>query len=63
MDPLSEVRQSARFQGARALRSGAEAIVRIAERASHESDAAFSAFKRESGTPPAAWRRQAAPAG
>jgi len=48
---------------ARALRSGAEAIVRIAERAGYESDAAFSrAFKREFGMPPAAWRRRAAPA-
>ena len=46
---------------ARALRSGAEAIVRIAERAGYESDAAFSrAFKREFGMPPAAWRRRAA---
>jgi len=45
---------------ARALRSGAEAIVRIAERAGYESDAAFSrAFKREFGMPPAAWRRRA----
>ena len=49
---------------ARALRSGAEAIVRIAERAGYESDAAFSrAFKREFGMPPAAWRRRAVPAG
>ena len=46
---------------ARAQRSGAEAIVRIAERAGYESDAAFSrAFKREFGMPPAAWRRRAA---
>ncbi len=37
-----------------------EAIVRIAERAGYESDAAFSrAFKREFGMPPAAWRRRA----
>jgi len=46
---------------AQALRSGREAIMRIAERAGYESEAAFSrAFKREFGTPPAAWRNQAA---
>ncbi|HYS12498.1 MAG TPA: AraC family transcriptional regulator [Burkholderiaceae bacterium] len=43
---------------ARTLRSGPEAIVRVAERAGYESEAAFSrAFKREFGMPPAAWRR------
>jgi AraC-like DNA-binding protein len=41
-----------------ALRSGADAIVRVAERSGYESEAAFSrAFKREFGMPPAAWRR------
>ena len=45
---------------ARALRSGAEAVNRIAERYGYESEAAFNrAFKREFGMPPAAWRRQA----
>jgi AraC-like DNA-binding protein len=43
---------------AQALRSGSEAIVRIATRSGYESEAAFSrAFKREFGVPPAAWRR------
>ena len=45
---------------ARALRSGAETVNRIAERYGYESEAAFNrAFKREFGMPPAAWRRQA----
>jgi AraC-like DNA-binding protein len=45
---------------ARALRSGAEAIVRVAERAGYDSGAAFSrAFQREFGMPPARWRRRA----
>jgi len=40
------------------LRSGTEPMVRIAERSGYESEAAFNrAFKREFGTPPAAWRR------
>jgi AraC-like DNA-binding protein len=43
---------------ARELRSGGDPISRIAERSGYESEAAFSrAFKREFGTPPAAWRR------
>jgi AraC-like DNA-binding protein len=43
---------------ARALRSGSDAIARIAERSGYESEAAFNrAFKREFGVPPAAWRR------
>ncbi|MGZ5650016.1 MAG: AraC family transcriptional regulator [Usitatibacter sp.] len=43
---------------AQTLRSGGEAIGRVAERAGYESEAAFSrAFKREFGTPPAAWRK------
>ncbi|MEN6539458.1 MAG: AraC family transcriptional regulator [Mizugakiibacter sp.] len=43
---------------AKALRSGPEAIGRIAERCGYESEAAFNrAFKREFGVPPAAWRR------
>lgn len=46
---------------AQALRSGGDAIVRVAERSGYESEAAFSrAFKREFGTPPAAWRKAAA---
>ena len=43
------------------LRSGREAIVRVAERSGYESEAAFNrAFKREFGMPPAGWRRAAA---
>lgn len=43
---------------AQMLRSGAEAIGRVAERIGYESDAAFSrAFKREFGMPPATWRK------
>jgi AraC-like DNA-binding protein len=43
---------------ARTLRSGGEAIARVAQRSGYESEAAFSrAFKREFGMPPAAWRR------
>jgi AraC family transcriptional regulator, alkane utilization regulator len=43
---------------ARALRSGSDAVARIAERSGYESEAAFNrAFKREFGVPPAAWRR------
>src|SRR4051812_10626249 len=46
---------------AQALRSGAEAIARVAERSGYESEAAFSrAFKREFGMPPAAWRKAGA---
>jgi AraC-like DNA-binding protein len=45
---------------AQALRSGSDAIVRVAERSGYESEAAFNrAFKREFGMPPAAWRRAA----
>ena len=45
---------------AQALRSGRDAIVRVAERSGYESEAAFSrAFKREFGMPPAAWRKAA----
>jgi AraC-like DNA-binding protein len=44
---------------AQALRAGNEPIVRIAERCGYESEAAFNrAFKREFGSPPAAWRKQ-----
>lgn len=43
---------------AQMLRSGREAIARVAERSGYESEAAFSrAFKREFGMPPAAWRK------
>ena len=46
----------------RALRSGRDSIIRIAERSGYESEAAFNrAFKREFGLPPATWRRRAAP--
>ncbi|WP_372525775.1 AraC family transcriptional regulator [Piscinibacter sp.] len=43
---------------ARALRSGGDAISRVAERSGYETEAAFSrAFKREFGLPPSAWRK------
>ena len=43
---------------AQALRSGRDAISRVAERSGYESEAAFSrAFKREFGVAPAAWRK------
>jgi AraC-like DNA-binding protein len=43
---------------AQMLRTGREAIVRVAERSGYESEASFNrAFKREFGTPPAAWRK------
>ena len=45
-------------RAAQALRGTGQPIVRIAEQAGYESDAAFSrAFKREFGKPPATWRR------
>jgi AraC-like DNA-binding protein len=45
---------------AQALSSSNDAVARIAERVGYESEAAFNrAFKREFGTPPAAWRRAA----
>jgi AraC-like DNA-binding protein len=45
---------------AQTLRSGMDAIARVAERSGYESEAAFSrAFKREFGMPPAAWRKAA----
>jgi len=43
---------------ARRLRSGNEALARIAEHSGYESEATFRrAFKREFGVPPAAWRK------
>ena len=43
---------------AQTLRSGKEAISRIAARSGYDSEAAFTrAFKREFGVPPAAWRK------
>src|SRR5438477_2234732 len=43
---------------AQTLRSGGDAIARVAERSGYESEAAFNrAFKREFGMPPAAWRK------
>lgn len=46
---------------AQTLRSGRDAIARVAERYGYDSEAAFNrAFKREFGVPPAAWRRSAA---
>ena len=45
---------------ARALRSGTDAISRVAERSGYETEAAFSrAFKREFGVPPSTWRKDA----
>jgi AraC-like DNA-binding protein len=47
---------------AQALSTSSDAVARIAERVGYESEAAFNrAFKREFGTPPAAWRRAARP--
>jgi len=44
---------------AQTLRSGGDAIARVAEQSGYESEAAFNrAFKREFGMPPAAWRRE-----
>ncbi|NGY04648.1 AraC family transcriptional regulator [Solimonas terrae] len=49
---------------AQALRSGRDSVARVAERSGYESEAAFCrAFKREFGTPPAAWRRAGQHAG
>ena len=43
---------------AQTLRTGSDAIARVAERSGYESEAAFNrAFKREFGMPPAAWRK------
>jgi len=43
---------------AQALRSGREAVARVADRSGYESEAAFSrAFKREFGLTPTAWRK------
>ena len=43
---------------AQMLRTGTDAISRIAERSGYESEAAFNrAFKREFGLPPAGWRK------
>jgi len=44
---------------AQTLRSGGDAVARVAERSGYESESAFiRAFKREFGMPPATWRRQ-----
>jgi AraC-like DNA-binding protein len=43
---------------AQMLRSGHDAVMRVAERSGYDSEAAFSrAFKREFGMPPSAWRK------
>jgi AraC-like DNA-binding protein len=48
--------------GARALKEGSEPVLHVAQQVGYESEAAFNrAFKREFGTPPAAWRRQSQP--
>ena len=40
------------------LRSSNSSLIRIAEEVGYQTDTAFSrAFRREFGTPPAAWRR------
>ena len=45
--------------GARALKEGSASVLQVAQQVGYESEAAFNrAFKREFGTPPAAWRRQ-----
>ena len=42
------------------LRGGRQSIAQIAYEVGYEAEEAFTrAFKREFGTPPAAWRRQA----
>jgi AraC-like DNA-binding protein len=46
---------------AQRLRESREPIARIAAETGYESEAAFNrAFKREFGTPPAAWRKKSA---
>jgi AraC-like DNA-binding protein len=46
------------------LRSSAASLARIAEEVGYETDTAFSrAFRREFGSPPAAWRREQRPPG
>jgi AraC family transcriptional regulator, alkane utilization regulator len=48
---------------AQTLRTGGDAIARVAERSGYESEAAFNrAFKREFGMPPATWRKAKAKA-
>ena len=43
---------------AQALRSGNDAIAKVAERSGYELEASFTrAFKREFGVPPTVWRR------
>jgi AraC-like DNA-binding protein len=45
--------------GARALKEGNPSVLQVAQQVGYESEAAFNrAFKREFGTPPAAWRRR-----
>ena len=47
---------------AQMLRSGRDAVARVAERSGYESETAFSrAFKREFGMPPAGWRKSGMP--
>lgn len=46
------------------LRAGRRPIAQIAYEVGYEAEASFiRAFKREFGMPPAAWRKQAQPAG
>ncbi|HEX2449268.1 MAG TPA: AraC family transcriptional regulator [Methyloceanibacter sp.] len=47
---------------AQALRSGGDAIARVAERSGYDSEASFTrAFKREFGMPPSTWRKTGGP--
>jgi len=56
--PIQYLMRWRRALAAQNLRSGRDAIARVAEHSGYESEAAFSrAFKREFGMSPAAWRK------
>lgn len=61
MPPMQYLTRWRTALAAARLREGDAPVVRIAADVGYESEAAFSrAFKREFGSPPAAWRKQAA---